>query len=165
MCKLFFTLCCTKVQYYFNKILYNIASEKTYNMSEKRYKQTEIPSVRTKEVPKKNRAKFVTEYYSAHLQGQTVVNKHLGIKIIFNSIGKSELAYGRALHAKKIAILFCLADLVREAEYSNFGNRKTSDSETVLGYLNFKVKIDDKIENARISILLKTNLKAYYGSP
>ena len=133
-------------------------------MNEKKYKQTKIPNVRTKDVPKKDRAKFVKEYYSVHLQGQIVVNKHLGIKIIFNSIGKSELAHGRALHAKKIAILFCLADLVSEAEYSNFGNRKTSDSETVLGYLNFKikVKIDDRIENARISILLKTNLKAYY---
>ena len=133
-------------------------------MGEKKYKQTEIPSVSTKDVPKKDRAKFVKEYYSVHLQGKSVINKHFGIKIIFNNIGKSELAHGRALHAKKVAILFCLADLVSEAEYSNFGNRKTSDLETVLGYLNFKakVKIDDKIENVRITILLKTNLKAYY---
>ena len=32
-------------------------------MNEKKYKQTEIPSIRTKGVPKKDRAKFVKEYY------------------------------------------------------------------------------------------------------
>ena len=59
----------------------------------------------------------------------------------------------------------CLERLIEVAEYNNLGRRKDTDKETVLGYLNFKakVKIDTKVENVRISVLLKKNGKAYYN--
>ncbi len=130
----------------------------------KKYKQLFISNVTTADIPAKNRSKFIKEYYAKNLQGKVVRNIHLGIDIHFNSIGKSELAHGRALHAKKVAIIKCLYELVQNAEYNNFGKPKTTDPDTVLGYLNFKAKvyIDHKAEYVRISVLVKKNLKAYY---
>jgi len=129
----------------------------------KKYKQTEIPSVTITD--KKNLVKVIKDFYNKNLQGKSVINKDLGITIHFKSAGKGELSYGRALHAKKVAVIKCLETLMEVAEYNNFGKRKDKDNETVLGYLNFKakVKIDNKMENVRISVLLKKNGKAYYN--
>ena len=131
----------------------------------KKYKQTVVPQVSTEEVDYRNRVKSIKDFYTENLYGKSVVNKDLGITIHFNSIGKNELAYGRALYAKKVAILKCLFELLEVAEYNNFGRKKDTDKETVLGYLNFKAKviINDKIENVRINVLLKKNGKAYYN--
>ena len=131
----------------------------------KKYKQTIIPQVSTEGVDYRNRAKSIKDFYTENLYGKSVVNKDLGITIHFNSIGKNELAHGRALYAKKVAILKCLLELLEVAEYNNFGRKKDTDKETVLGYLNFKAKviINDKIENVRINVLLKKNGKAYYN--
>ena len=129
---------------------------------EKKYKQTVIPSVKTE--VHSNLAKYIKEYYSAKYQGRKVSNEHLGISITFTSLGKSELAYGRALHAKKAAIIKCLSDLLKYAEYNNFGIRKDNDAPSVLGYLNFKakVKINEKIEIIRLTVILKKNGEASY---
>ena len=129
----------------------------------KKYKQTEIPNVTITD--RKDLAKVIKDFYSKNLQGKSVINRDLGITIHFNSIGKDELAHGRALYAKKAAVIKCLERLIEVAEYNNFGRRKDTDKETVLGYLNFKakVKIDNKVENVRISVLLKKNGKAYYN--
>ncbi len=127
-----------------------------------KYKQHIIPSVTTD--THTNLAKYIKEYYAANLQGKCVVNLHLGIKIHFTSLGKSELAYGRALHAKKAAIVKCLPDLLRYAEYNNFGIRKETDASNILGYLNFKakVKINKKTECVRLTVLLKKDGTAVY---
>lgn len=128
-----------------------------------KYKQLSIPSVSTN--PKENNIAFVKEYYSQNLQGKIVRNKHLGIDIRFNATGKGELAFGRAIHKKKTAVLKCLHHLLEVAEYNNFGKRKSTDKKNVLGYYNFKakIKIDRKMEYVRISVLVTTNLKAYYN--
>jgi hypothetical protein len=138
--------------------------EKVENTT-KKYKQTHIPKVSTEGIDYRDRAKFIKDFYAKNLYGKSVVNKDLGITIHFNSIGRNELAYGRALYVKKVAILKCLLELLEVAEYNNFGRKKDTDKETVLGYLNFKAKviIDDKMENVRINILLKKNGKAYYN--
>ena len=131
----------------------------------KKYKQTIIPSVTTIDVDYRNRAKAIRDFYAENLYGKSVINKDLGVTIHFNSIGKNELSYGRALYAKKVAVLKCLLELMEVAEYNNFGRKKDVDKETVLGYLNFKAKviIDGKQENVRINVLLKKNGKAYYN--
>jgi len=132
-------------------------------MREKRYKQLEIPQITITD--KKDLVKIVKDYYSANLQGKSVVNKDLGITIHFTSIGRSELAYGRALHAKKVAVVKCLEKLMEIAKYNNFGERKETDKQNVIGYLNFKAKIEinEVIENVRISVLLKKDGKVYYN--
>jgi hypothetical protein len=129
----------------------------------KKYKQTEIPKITITD--KKDLVKVVKEYYSANLQGKTVVNKDLEMTIHFTSIGKGELAYGKALHAKKVAVIKCLEKLMEVAEYNNFGERKETDKKNVVGFLNFKAKveIDGVIENVRISVLLKKDGRAYYN--
>jgi hypothetical protein len=128
-----------------------------------KYKQTIIPSVQS--IPKENNISFIKNYYSQNLQGKTVINKHLGIEVRFNATGRGELAYGRAIHKKKTAVLKCLPKLIELAEYNNFGSRKQKDKAHVLGYYNFKakVKIDGIIENVRITVMVTTDLKAYYN--
>ena len=129
----------------------------------KKYKQTEIPNVTITD--RKDLAKVIKDFYNKNLQGKSVINRDLGIIIHFTSAGKSELAYGRALHAKKAAVIKCLAKLIEEAEYNNFGERKETDKNNVVGYLNFKakVKIDKIVENVRITVLLKKDGRAYYN--
>ena len=124
-------------------------------MTTKKYKQIEIPCVNI--IEPENRVKFIKNFYSENLQGKMVINKDILLTIRFTSIGKYELAYARAPYAKKIAVLQCLEKLLEVAEYNNFGQRKETDKQNVLGYFNFKakVKIEGKLENVRISVVLK----------
>lgn len=128
-----------------------------------KYKQTIIPSVKSSY--SENNSAFIKKFYAENLQGKKVKNKHLGIDIYFTNKGKSELAHGRATYKKKVAVMKGLLKILEVAEYNNFGQRKSTDKQNVLGYYNFKAKvnIDDKIENVRISILITTDLKAYYN--
>ncbi len=128
----------------------------------KKYKQTEIPSVNVQ--IHENLSSYIRLYYHKHLQGKTVINKHLRMPIFFGAIGKNELSFGRALYAKKAAIVQCLESLMEVAEYNNFGERKPTDKPSIHGYFNFKAKviINGKLEHVRISVLFKNN-KAYYN--
>ena len=132
-------------------------------MSEKKYKQTKIPSVSI--IEPKDRIKFIKNFYTENLQGKIVVNKDILLTIRFTSIGKFELAYARAPYANKIAVLQCIDKLLEVAEYCNFGQRKDTDKQNVLGYFNFKakVKINEKIRHVRISVVLKKDGKVYYN--
>ena len=128
-----------------------------------KYKQTEIPKVKTGIIT--NNRKSVAKYYTDNLQGKTVVNDHLGINIKFTALGKGELVYGRALHLKKTAVLSALPTLLKVAKYNNFGIRKEKDPKDLLGYLNFKafVFINDKKECVRISVRLLKTGDIYYN--
>jgi hypothetical protein len=128
----------------------------------KKYKQQTIPSISI--VEHNDLRKYVRDFYTKNIQGNTVVNKHLGLTIYFGSDGKSELS-GRAIYVKKAALVQCLLILMEQAEYNNFGQRKPQDAPSIFGYANFKakVKIDGKIENVRISVIVKSNGKAYYN--
>jgi len=132
-------------------------------MKTKKYKQIEIQNIKI--IEPENRVKFIKDYYSKNLQGKIVLNKDILLTIRFTSIGKYELAYAGALYAKKIAVLQCLDKLLEVAEYNNFGQRKETDKQNVLGYFNFKakVKIEEKLKHVRISIVLKKDGKAYYN--
>ena len=127
------------------------------------YKQQRIPKVKTGMIA--NNRKSVAKYYADNLQGKTVVNNHLRINIKFTALGKAELAYGKALHLKKTAVLSALPTLLKVAKYNNFGIRKESDPKEMLGYLNFKafVFIDNKKECVRISVRLLKTGDIYYN--
>ena len=127
-----------------------------------KYKQKIIPEVTIKE--RKDLRKYVIDYYTKNVQGKTVVNEDIGLTIYFGSDGKAELAHGRAIYAKKAAIVQCLPELMKVAEYTNFGGRKFRDEATVFGYANFKakVRIDGHIEHVHIVVIVKANGKAYY---
>ena len=130
----------------------------------KKYKQIEIPSVN--EVVVKHLGKYVKSYYEKNIQGHSVINEHLGITVSFTSLGKGKIAYGgKELYAKKVAVVQCLLELMRVAKYNNFGIRKESDKSNVVGFLNFKgkVRITGKIENFRLSVMLRTDGKFFYN--
>jgi len=129
----------------------------------KKYKQTFIPSVSTGII--KNSIAAAKEYYAKNLQGKSVVNKHLGIRIRFTGVGRDKVTFGGAIHKKKVAVLQCLLELLEVAELNNFGRRKEKDKQNVLGYLNFKakVKIDGVLEHIRIAVILKSDGKVYYN--
>ncbi len=127
-----------------------------------KYKQTYIPSVNI--LTHKDLREYVKNEYTKHIQGKIIVNKHIGLTIYFGSDGKNELSYGRAIYAKKAALVQCLPQLLEVAEYNNFGPRKVTDEKNVFGYANFKakVKINNIIEHVRITVRVKANGKAYY---
>jgi len=129
----------------------------------KKYKQTFIPSVST--VGFSSESKFVNDYYKKNLQGKTITNKHLNIKIYLPGSSGRKIAYGGYKSIKKASVLQCLPKLLEVAEFNNFGSRKPTDSSLVLGFLNFKakVKIDEKIENIRINVVLRIDGKMYYN--
>lgn len=130
----------------------------------KKYKQTVIPSVKTGVIG--NNKKAIADYYKLHLSGVTTKpNRHIGVIIKFNKYGQKELAYGRATHAKKTALMQCLPLLLEVAEYNNFGIRKPTDVASILGYMNFKafVVIDGKKECARITCILRKDGNLYYN--
>jgi len=132
-------------------------------MKTKKYKQTEIPCVSI--VRKGDLAQYVKQYYKKNLQGKTVINKHLNVRILFTSLGQGKVAYGGRKTMKKAAIIQCLDKLMEIAEYNNFGVRKPTDPQSVLGYLNFKakIKINGIVEYVRITVLIKKNGKMYYN--
>ena len=133
-------------------------------MKTKKYKQTIIPSVNEPLV--EHLGKYVKSYYEKNIQGRSVINKHLGITISFTSIGKGKIAYGnKTLYAKKVAVVQCLPELLRVAKYNNFGVRKPDDKTNVVGFLNFKgkVKINETIENVRLSVMFRTDGKFFYN--
>jgi len=129
----------------------------------RKYKQTEIPRVKTGIIY--NNRNAVKCYYNEHLQGKIVTNRHLNILLRFTSKGKGKVSQGGALYSKKVAILQCLYKLAEVAEFNNFGNRKSKDSQLIKGYLNFKGKvfIDGKLENVRLSFIVQDDGKFYYN--
>ena len=58
-----------------------------------------------------------------------------------------------------------LPELVEYALYNNFGKRKLTDNDEVLGYLNFKgrCRINGKTENLRIAVQFQRQAKFYYN--
>jgi hypothetical protein len=130
----------------------------------KKYKQVVIPSVNEPVV--KHLGKHVKSYYEKNIQGCSVVNEHLGITVSFTSVGKGKIAYGgKTLYTKKVAVVQCLLELMRVAEYNNFGVRKSDDKSNVVGFMNFKgrVRINGKIETVRLSVMLRTDGKFFYN--
>ncbi|MEG1499322.1 MAG: hypothetical protein RR393_07910 [Bacteroidales bacterium] len=103
--------------------------------------------------------------YKNKLNGKEVINKDIGIKILFTVSGGRKTTQGSAMYSKKVAVIPCLLELLKNAEYSNFGSRKTKDTKDILGYLNFKVKciIDGKKETLRIAVRMVKRSRFYYN--
>lgn len=100
-----------------------------------KYKQTEIPSVtimpKVKEAKRGLLPKIAKEYYDRFLHNESVVNLDKRFKIHFSSSGKGKVTRGSALYSKKVALLVILKDILRVAEYSNFGLPKKKRPERI----------------------------------
>jgi hypothetical protein len=134
----------------------------------KKYIQKVIPEVSTKDIPadKFLQRKFAKEYYHDNFQGKIVViNQDKGISIQFIGEGKKKSSYGAAMYTKKAAVIKILDQLLTFAQYSNWGERKESDNDYVIGYLNFKakVKIDKEICHFTLNVQVRKDGKFQYS--
>lgn len=107
----------------------------------------------------------VFEHIRKEYGGLTIVNRDLNIPVTISVKSCRKTAYGEAMYIKKAAASLVLPELIENATYNNFGNRKESDPPTVIGYLNFKCKclIDGKKECLRISVQFQKGGKFYYN--
>ncbi len=108
--------------------------------------------------------KMAGKYYGDY-KGKIFKNIDKGIAIEFIGDGMRKISFGGRMYSKKLALLKCLPKIILNMRYNNFGKAKSTDKSTVLGYLNFKISvmIDEKKENLRIAIQLRSNGKFYYN--
>ena len=108
---------------------------------------------------------LVKDFYKTNLQGKIVLNKDRHLKIQFTSDGLGKLYRGSTINNVKASAIKILVEMIENALYSNFGGRKLTDKQNVVGFLNFKSKgiIGEKLYDFRIAIKFKTDGKAYYS--
>jgi len=108
---------------------------------------------------------FTLTYYNDHLKGKTVAIKNALANVEF--VTKAGRKILKPIYKEKVAVINHLEELIKNSTYNNWGSRKKTDSPDVLGYLNFKSKvdIDGEKRHVRISIILdrdrKTKLKTF----
>jgi hypothetical protein len=134
-----------------------------------KYKQTVIPEVSTKEWSGmsafETRKKVFNFYKSHYLNNKNIRNKSLNILVSFDRVGAKKTSFGGHVYPKKACLIEVLNELIRYAEYNNFGERKPTDASNVVGFLNFKAKvcIDGKIEHAHLVITLRNDGSFHYS--
>jgi len=134
-----------------------------------KYKQKIIPETQSiwNELRGVNLRKAMIEYFKLIAnKNKILINKHLNIPIHLSiATGGRKSAYGGAIYNKKAEVIKIIDQLIENAEYNNWGDRKITDKDYVIGYMNFKVKckIDNILENVRISIQLRKDGKFYYN--
>ena len=117
-------------------------------------KYPEINTLAFKKMKVTELREFTLEFYRLFLKGKKKeIEKHLK-EVVFTSEGGRKIAYGEAMYSAKAAVIEHLDTLIKNSTYNNWGDRKPSDSEEILGYLNFKSKItiDGKKRHVRIAI-------------
>jgi hypothetical protein len=108
--------------------------------------------------------KLAKEYYTRRFKGKKVLNKHLGITILFTSKGINHLLYSRSLGFEKLVAVKKLNHIVEFAKFSNFKSPDLRDAKEVLGYYNFtcKIVIHNKGYVFRIAVRITKDGKFYY---
>jgi hypothetical protein len=132
-----------------------------------KYKQTIIPEIFTAEWLKLTAPELrnnVYNEYRTRYYGKKVVNQSLGISVEFEAEGARKTSHGSGIYSKKACLITVLDQLIRYAEYSNWGDRKTTDANYVIGYLNFnaKVRIDGKLEHVHLVVRVRNTGKCHY---
>lgn len=134
-----------------------------------KYIQKVIPEAKMpdewKELPLSKLRLETFEYLRKNYSGKTVLNRDLNIPITVSVKSCRKTAYGEAMYIKKSASVLILNEILQNAKYNNFGERKENDSPSVIGYLNFKCKclIDGQKECVRLSIQFQKGCKFYYN--
>lgn len=133
------------------------------------YKQSYIPSINTPENLRTCKLgelrKFIFEYVRQNFSGKTYTNDHTKIQITVTVKSGRKTAYGEAIYLKKAAIVLILPQIIKYGVYNNFGQKKTTDNDAILGYLNFKCKckIDGQVECVRLAVQFQKGGKFYYN--
>lgn len=135
-----------------------------------KYRQRIIPSVTTpkewKDLSSDALRKAVREYYRQHLQGRSVVNEHLNLRVLFTAAGRDKTAKGGHTYRNKAVSVLALDSIMEKAEFSNFGQRKPNDPPELLYYANFKAKvmIDGQLKHIRLATRLFEKAGCMYYS-
>jgi hypothetical protein len=132
------------------------------------YRQNIIPQTHIPEEWKALTSKELRNVVMERAKGlvyEKVLNIDTGIEIEFSVTNARKLARGGAIYLKKASLVPILPELVKVAEYSNFGQRKETDNPELLGFLNFKAKciIDGKTEHVRLSVQFCRRNKFFYN--
>lgn len=148
----------TKIQYYQSQLMKVYQNKQTYikptGQTALFGKYPEINTLAFKKMKVTELREFTLEFYRLFLKGKKKeIEKHLK-EVVFTSEGGRKIAYGEAMYSAKAAVIEHLDTLIKNSTYNNWGDRKTSDKEEILGYLNFKSKItiDGKKRHVRIAI-------------
>ncbi len=133
-----------------------------------KYKQKYIPEINTPEEWKKlNKIDLRKAALSVakNMAGHEVVNEDTKLKIHFSVTNARKTTIGSAMYLKKATALLIMPEIIRVAEYSNFGERKETDNVEVIGFLNFKAKckINGITEYLRIAVQFRRNDKFFYN--
>ena len=127
--------------------------------------QKEISTEAFKKMSVTDLRQFTLEFYNTNLKGKKVaIKNHLKQVDFISDAGRKIL---KPIYSEKIAVLEHFEELIKTSTYNNWGERKNTDSPSVLGYLNFKSKIiiDGIKRHVRIAIMLdnqrKTKLKSF----
>ena len=138
-------------------------------MKTKKYKQAIIPRAETPEewtqLKLQRLRTIIFEHIRNNYSGKTVVNLDTGLPIIISVTSARKTAFGEAVYFKKAAATLMLPDLIKYAEYNNWGDPKATDGPNIIGYLNFKCKciIDGKKECIRLAVQFQKGGKYYYN--
>ena len=139
------------------------------NMNNKKYKQTVVPNVETpqewKELKLQHLRTIIFNHIKTNYSGKTIINLDTRLPIIVSVTSARKTAFGEAIYFKKAAAVLILPDLIKYAEYNNWGNPKPTDGPHIIGYLNFKCKcvIDGQKENIRLAVQFQKGGKYYYN--
>ena len=138
-------------------------------MESKRYKQSVIPKAETPAEWKELKLQQLRTVIFAHIKnkyaGKVVIIVDTGLPIITSVTSARKTAFGEAIYFKKAAAVVVLPEIIKYAEYNNWGKPKTTDGPNIIGYLNFKCKclIDGKKENIRLAVQFQKGGKYYYN--
>ena len=141
----------------------------TDNKNNKRYKQAIIPKA---DLPKEWKGiklhelkNIIFNHIRSRYSGMTIQNLDTGLPIIISVTSARKTAYGEAIYFKKAAAILILPEIIKHAQYNNWGAPKSTDGPNIIGYLNFKCKciIDGTKENIRLAVQFQKGGKYYYN--
>jgi hypothetical protein len=138
-------------------------------MNSNRYKQSIIPQAETptewKNMKLQQLRALIFTYIKNKYSGMVITNVDTGLPIIISVTSARKTAFGEAIYFKKAASVLVLPEIIKYAEYNNWGNPKDTDGPNIIGYLNFKCKcvIDGKKENIRLAVQFQKGGKYYYN--
>ncbi|WP_394907512.1 hypothetical protein [uncultured Mesonia sp.] len=110
---------------------------------------------------------FILKYYNLFLKNKTLAIKNSLQKVELLSRAGRKISKGSAAYKAKAAVIEHFEVVLKNSTYNNWGEPKPKDSPDLLGYMNFKskVNIDGKNRHVRISVEVfkdkKTLLKSY----
>lgn len=138
-------------------------------MNKKRYKQSHIPVAELPDEWKGIKLQQLKTVIFNHIRnnysGMVIQNLDTRLPIIISVTSARKTAYGEAVYFKKAAAILVLPEIIKYAQYNNWGSPKPTDGPNIIGYLNFKSKciIDGAKENIRLAVQFQKGGKYYYN--